>query len=73
MRGDRFGPLFANPVLEASDSVIPPVVKESYKVVISKPMDYSTVKVGGTRVIFRGCRQILIRAFMQLQRSSTKT
>ncbi|GBE60861.1 bromodomain-containing protein, putative [Babesia ovata] len=44
MRGDRFGTLFAHPVLEASDSVITPAVKESYRAIIANPMDYKTVK-----------------------------
>ncbi|ORM40839.1 Transcription factor GTE9 [Babesia sp. Xinjiang] len=44
MRGDRFGTLFAHPVLEASDSVITPAVKASYKATIEHPMDYKTVK-----------------------------
>ncbi|KAK1443845.1 hypothetical protein BgAZ_207210 [Babesia gibsoni] len=44
MRGERYGALFAHPVLEASDSVIPPAVKESYRVIITKPMDYSTIQ-----------------------------
>ncbi|GIX63786.1 bromodomain-containing protein, putative [Babesia caballi] len=44
MRGDRFGALFAYPVLEASDSIITPAVKESYKAIIATPMDYKTVK-----------------------------
>ncbi|CDR93956.1 hypothetical protein, conserved [Babesia bigemina] len=44
MRADRFGTLFAHPVLEASDSVITPAVKEAYRAIIAKPMDYKTVK-----------------------------
>lgn len=45
MRSDRYGNLFATPVLEASDSIIPPSVKDNYRIVIRKPMDYKTVKV----------------------------
>ncbi|EAN32481.2 Bromodomain protein [Theileria parva strain Muguga] len=45
MRSDRYGNLFATPVLEASDSIIPPSVKDNYRIVIRKPMDYKTVKM----------------------------
>nr|PVC50150.1 hypothetical protein MACL_00002492 [Theileria orientalis] len=44
MRSDRYGSLFLNPVLEASDSIIPAYVKENYRLVIKNPMDYKTVK-----------------------------
>ncbi|GFE55023.1 bromodomain containing protein, putative [Babesia ovis] len=44
MRADRYGTLFANPVLEACDSIITPAVKESYRATIPHPMDYKTVK-----------------------------
>ncbi|KAK2195408.1 bifunctional Bromodomain/Bromodomain-like superfamily [Babesia duncani] len=44
MKVDRFGSLFATPVLDASDSVIPSNVKEAYKKTIPNPMDYKTVK-----------------------------
>uniref|UniRef100_A0A3B0N2R7 Bromodomain protein, putative n=1 Tax=Theileria annulata TaxID=5874 RepID=A0A3B0N2R7_THEAN len=45
MKSDRYGNLFASPVLEASDSIIPPSVKDNYRLVIRKPMDYKTVKM----------------------------
>ncbi|UKJ90206.2 hypothetical protein MACJ_001137 [Theileria orientalis] len=44
MKSDRFGSLFSNPVLEASDSIIPAYVKENYRLVIKNPMDYKSVK-----------------------------
>ncbi|AFZ79068.1 hypothetical protein BEWA_019130 [Theileria equi strain WA] len=44
MRGDRYGTLFASPVLEASDSIISPAIKENYRLVIQNPMDYKTVR-----------------------------
>ncbi|UKK02256.2 hypothetical protein MACK_001612 [Theileria orientalis] len=44
MKSDRYGSLFLNPVLEASDSIIPAYVKENYRLVIKNPMDYKSVK-----------------------------
>ncbi|EDO06696.2 Bromodomain family protein [Babesia bovis T2Bo] len=44
MRADRYGALFANPVLESDDSIITPEVKNAYRAIIENPMDYKTVK-----------------------------